>query len=379
MKVALVHDYLIDYGGAERVLESFMEIFPKAPLFVLIYRPSLLGKFRSRFQKRKIYQSFFGFLPFSNVLISPFRFLIPFLWNRFDFSDFDLIISSSSWAMAKGLKRSDKTIEVCYLHTPPRYLYGYETSKRWDNPLFRKIVWLYSILVNHFLRIYDFKSSRKVDYFLANSKNVATRIKKFYKRDSFLLYPPVDVKRIIQKRVERKKDRYFLTGGRLVSSKNFELVIYGCQKAGVNLKIFGRGPDEKKLKKIASKINNIKIDFLGQISDDELIFYLKNASGFILAQKDEDFGITSVEAQAAGCPVIAYRGGGYKETVVAGKTGVFFDDLSPFSLARAIWEVQKARISKDLCVKYSLRFSKERFKERFMNFLKRVKKDARTT
>lgn len=226
--------------------------------------------------------------------------------------------------MTKGFKKDPETssgrkqLEISYTHTPPRYLYGYDTSRNWGNGIFSKFVKLYSLIVNHFMRMYDFESAQKVDHFIANSKNVAVRIEKFYRRTSTVIYPPVDVEKIINS-PEEIKEEFVLTGGRLVAAKNFDLVIRACKKAGVPLKIFGSGVLENELKNMADE----NCEFLGELSELELYSYYKKAKGFIAAQKDEDFGITLVEAMAAGTPVIAFKGGGYEESVIEGKTGVF--------------------------------------------------------
>src|SRR3990167_8492495 len=190
MKVALVHDYLNEFGGAERVLEALCEIWPKAPIHTAFYKkgsPAYL-----RFKTRKIITTWAQNVPFfASRLHSPLRFLAPLIWGSFNFSQYDLVITSSSWYVTKGVVKrnttNDKreTLEICYCHTPPRYLYGYPTAKKQKGFLIKT----YALLVNHFMRVYDFESAQKVDYFIANSKEVAARIKKFYRRDSTVIYP----------------------------------------------------------------------------------------------------------------------------------------------------------------------------------------------
>ena len=340
MKVALVHDYLIDYGGAEVVLSALHEIYPQAPLYTLVLEKKRLGKFWGKFKDAKIITSWFNDLPFASRLISPLRFLLPLIWTSFDFSDFDVVITSASWAITKGVKKGNKTIEICYLHTPPRYLYGYDTSRKWQCRWFAPLIDFYALIVNHFLRQFDFKQAQKVDYFVANSENVGQRIKKFYRRSYQVLYPPVEIPSSGSSFSGIKRN-YFLTGGRLVVSKNFDLVIKACQKLGKPLKIFGVGPEETKLKKLAGK----KIEFVGQVTDAERSKLYQGAKAFIAAQKDEDFGLTPVEAQGNGCPVIAFRGGGYLESVVENKTGIFFDQLTAESLEEAIKKLERVRLN----------------------------------
>ena len=190
MKVVLVHDFLSEYGGAERVLEVLCEIFPKAPIYTAFYKKG--SPAYSRFKGKKIITSWAQNVPFfASRLHSPLRFLAPLIWNSFDFSKYDLVITSSSWYVTKGVVKrvrkteservKDKPIEICYCHTPPRYLYGYPTSVNWQK------YWpvrVYALLVNHFMRVYDFEAAKRGDYFIANSKEVAARIKKFYRLDS---------------------------------------------------------------------------------------------------------------------------------------------------------------------------------------------------
>lgn len=354
MKIALVHDYLIDYGGAERVLEVLHQMYPKAPIYTILVDRKGMGKFWERFEDAKIYTSWFGYLPFASKLISPFRFLIPLIWGSFDFGKYDLVITSASWAVTKGLSKN----EVCYLHTPPRYLYGYDTSRNWSKLWFGKLVDLYGLVVNHFMRQYDFLQAQKVKYFIANCANVAKRIEKFYRRTDYkIIYPPVEVEQIINSKLEPIAGDYYLTGGRMTAAKNFDLIIHACRKEKKALKIYGTGIEENNLR----RLSGAGIEFLGRVDDETLIALYKGAKAYILAQKDEDFGMTSVEAQAAGCPVIAFRGGGYTETVIDGKTGIFFDDLSVEGIIGAMRRLEKAKIKKEDCIDNSRKFSKERF------------------
>lgn len=377
--MALVHDYLIDYGGAERVLLALHEIYPEAPIYVSVLDKKGVGIFWKEFSKAKIISSWFNNLPFSNRLISPLRFLLPLIWGSFDLSKYDLIIDSSSWAVTRGFKKNDKQIEICYCHTPPRYLYGFDTSRRWTNRWFGKLIDIYALIVNHFMRMYDFDQAQKVDFFIANSKNTAERIRKYYRRESVVIYPPCEGSPLRMSRgsgmtsrlLSGMSDNYYLTGGRIVASKNFDLIIEACKKANVNLKIFGSGVEEGNLRKLADG----HIEFLGKISDEKKFLYYKNAKAFILAQRDEDFGITTVEANAVGCPVIAYKGGGYLETVIDNKTGIFFSDLTIDGLAKAIKRFERIKINPRDCVKRAKKFSKERFEKEIRRFIRDVTRD----
>lgn len=364
-KVALVHDYLNEFGGAERVLLAISELFPKAPIYT-IYAKKNSPAF-NQFQDKKIIQSWFSYLPFTHKLISPLRFLIPIIWNSFDFKDYDLVITSSSWAVTKGMRNAKQ--EICYLHTPPRYLYGYDTSRNWQNQWFSGAVKLYALIVNHFMRIYDFQKAQKPNLIIVNSENVGKRVEKFYRRSDYkIIYPPIDIMKFSHRltAISNKQD-YYLAGGRLVAAKNFDLIIKACKKLNVNLKIFGTGIEEKRLKKLAN--NNVK--FLGKVTDRELVVLYQNAKAFIVAQRDEDFGITPVEAASAGIPTIAYQGGGYLETVIDAQTGVFFNELTVDSLVKAIKKSQKMHFNQKTLLEHAQKFEKSNFQKQIKSVIMR--------
>src|SRR3990167_7512074 len=193
MKVALVHDYLKEYGGAERVLKTLSKMYPEAPIYTaFLVKGSTAEK---EFRNKEIYESWLAPLLKIWKLYSPLRFLTPLVWRSFDLSEYDLVITSCSWYITRGFKVGPKTKVIAYCHTPPRWLYGYETSvgftKYWP-------VKVYSAIVGHFMRIYDFKTAQPIKYWIANSKNVQERIKKFYRKDSVVIYPPVEVEKIIK-------------------------------------------------------------------------------------------------------------------------------------------------------------------------------------
>lgn len=362
-KIAIIHDYLIDFGGAERVLLALHEIYPTAPVYVSIYRQNRLGKFADKFKNAKIIQSWFGYLPFADRLISPLRFLLPAIWRSFDLTNYDLIISSVSWAVTKGFDKKNDAIEICYCHTPPRYLYGYDTSRKYSGFL-GKLIDIYSLLVNHFMLQYDFRQAQKVDYFIANSEEVRKRIAKFYRRDSTVIYPPVGINKF--KSTINNSGKYYLTGGRLTAAKNFDMVIHAFNKLMLPLKIYGSGPLERQLKNMA-KAN---IEFLGRVDDDKMSELYSEARTFIVAQKDEDFGMTVVEAMGYGTPVIAYKGGGYLESVIEGKTGLFFSELTVESLSEAIKKFGKIKFQPEDCINQAKKFSLARFKKEMISFVK---------
>ena len=236
MKIAIIHDYLNEFGGAERVLLALTEIWPDAPIYTAFYNKD--SEAYKRFKGKKIITSWVNKIPFfDKYLHSPLRFLAPTIWNSFDFSEFDIVISSASWYITKGFgsRGTDRRqpIEFCYCHTPPRWLYGYKTSielqKYWP-------VRIYAKVVGAFMRLYDFKAAQRVNYFIANSQNVADRIKRIYRRDAKVIYPPVEIPQI--GRVQ-KEDYYFISS-RIVGGKGLELAIKTAASLGIKLKIAGR-------------------------------------------------------------------------------------------------------------------------------------------
>lgn len=365
MKVALVHDYLKEYGGAERVLEALHEMFPKAPVYVAFYAPKGLGIHAARFKDWDIRTSWLQKVPFAGRFLSPLRILAPTIFESFDLSEYEVVISSCAIYFSKAVITKPKTLHISYIHTPPRYLYGYTTSfnykKRWWTRLGAEVM-------NHFLRIWDFETSQRPDILVANSENVAQRIKKFYRREATVVYPPVEVWRFSQLRGVGKGD-YFLSVSRLWKGKGVDLVIEASIAAGVPLKVVGTGPELENLKR--KTVSSGLIEFLGQIEDSDLPTIYSAAKALVVAAEDEDFGITVVEAQAAGTPVIALRAGGYLETVAEGKTGVFFDEPTVESLARVLQDFEPGRFQAQDCQKWAQHFSKERFKKDMLELIKK--------
>ncbi len=375
MKVAIVHDYIKEYGGAERVLEALCGIFPDAPIYTAFYDKK--GTAYEHFKSKKIIPSWAQYFPFFiSKLHSPLRFLAPLVWGSFDLSEYDVVISSASWYITKGFrKRFDKShfIEICYCHTPPRWLYGYNTSVNFQK---YPLVKAYAAIVGHFMRLYDFKAAQKVDYFIANSQEVTERIKKFYRRDSTVIYPPVDLpKSKIKNQISKKN--YYLIVSRIVGAKGLDLAIDAALEMGFKLKIAGSpsgyySEHKKLINKSQGKVypeRSRRVEFLGQVTDIELVKLYKGAKAFLALSKDEDFGITPVEAMLCGTPIIAFNGGGYKETVLDKKTGLLFDDLSVDGLISAIKQFNKLKISSKDCIEQAQKFSKERFKKEILDFV----------
>jgi len=370
-KIALVQDYLKEYGGAEAVFETLSDIFPEADIYTTLYCPRFFGPHRGRLEKKwgnRVHQSFFKFIPFAYKIISPLRLLSPLSFRLFDFSGYDLIISSATGAYFPNALNKKSAKLICYCHTPPRYLYGLPTARNLKKyPILNSLAGI----ANHFLRFFDFKYAQNVDQFIANSATTAARIQKFYRRDSIIINPPIDLPKVSPlSKGEAAKPRgieceqYFLTGGRLARAKRYDIAIEACNQLKIPLKIFGRdfAGFESELKKISGPT----IEFLGEVTQEEKAKLFSGASAYLFCSDNEDFGMVSVEAQSFGCPVIGYKSGGIVETVIDGKTGILFDELTPESCARAILKLNKLNIKTSDCVNNASKFSTK-------NFIKKIK------
>lgn len=369
MKVALVHDYLKEYGGAERVLEALHEIWPEAPLYTAYYNSRGLGINASKFKDWKVKTSWLQNLPFAGKLISPFRIFAPKIFEGFDFSDYDLVISSCNIYFSKAV-RAKKSIS--YIHTPPRYLYGYTTSFNYKKRWWTRII---AEAMNHYLRVVDFETSQRPNLLIANSENVKERIKKFYRRDADVIYPPVEVQELLK--VKKQKGKYFLTLNRLSRGKGTEVAVAACSKLGLPLKVASSGAELSNLKKIAGK----SVEFVGEVTEEEKAKLFSEAIALIACSEDEDFGISVVEAQAAGVPVIAAKAGGHLETVIPGKTGEFYtpgflgdfktyvDPISVDNLTDVLENFNPLRYKDSDLRGNAKKFSKENFKKKILEIV----------
>ena len=356
MKIALIHDHLIQEGGAERVLQILQEIYPQAPTYTLLYDKEKLGQlFKNKVIKTSFLQNWPGALKHYQWFL-PF---MPIATESYDLMDYDVVISSCS-AMAKGVITRSNTLHFCYCHTPTRYLWS-DTHRYVEELKYNRIVKKIIPLTLNKLRSWDQLAAQRVDFFIANSKNVADRIKKYYRRESIIIHPPVDTGKF---QISKKIEKYFLTGGRLVAYKRFDLAIQAFNRLGIPLKIFGTGPEERKLRELAKP----NVEFLGKIKPDELSKIYSQAMAFIHPQI-EDFGITAVESMASGRPVIAYASGGACETVVERKTGKFFDEQTWEALADAVVRFKAEDFNPIEIKNYAEQFSVERFKEEIKNFV----------
>ena len=282
MKIALVHDYLGEFGGAERVLLALSDMWPDAPIYTAFWRP---GDAWNRFKHRDVRVSWAHAIPFfATKLHSPLRFLAPAIWNSFDFSQYDIVLGSSSWYVTKGFLKKGNAVEICYCHTPPRWLYGYPTSIEWQK---YAIVRWYAKIVGFFMRQYDARAAMRVNYFIANSQNTARRIQKFYRRDSTVIYPPVHIPSFR----DVARGDYYLVISRIVGGKGLDLAIGAAKKLGIRLKIAGAPSGyAMELQKLIATAGKT-VEFLGYVSDKELTRLYAGARGFLALASDEDFGM----------------------------------------------------------------------------------------
>lgn len=369
IKIALVHDYLNQTGGGERVLEALYEIFPEATIYTSIYDEKLMSSWL-KIPKEKIKTNFISKLPLHNYLAKHYFFLYPLAFRLQNLDDADLVISTCSYA-SKFVRPKKGAVHICYLHTVPRFLWGYDTElsryyRRWFDRLLAPIYLILVPLLKALLRRSDYNAASKVDYFLTNSNEVKKRIKSHYKRDSVVIYPPVDTKRF-QIRNPEKNEEYYLVVSRLGGYKKVDIAIEAFNKLGANLKVVGDGPQFQVLKSMA-KAN---VEILGRLSDSEITNLMVNAKALVFPTH-EDFGIVPVEAMAAGVPVIAFGAGGALETVIEGKTGVFFEKQTPEAIINAVKKFETMKIDPEDCRKQAKKFSKEIFKEQMRIYVNKV-------
>ncbi len=369
MRIAIVHDQLAEFGGAERVLVSIKSLFPTAPVFTTTFSRKGLGEHSKYVTDWDVRLTWFGKIPIINRFYSPFRFLTPLIWEKLNLKEYDLIISSTGSWMCKGVITNKNATHISYIHHPPRYLYGYETAIEWQkNPIIK----VYGLIVNHFLRMWDFKASQRPNYLIANSIETKRRIEKFYRRDSVVIYPPVALapKPNLSQVGLRN---YYVTVSRLARAKHIDVLIKVANAQKFPLHIVGIGRDETYLKSIAGPT----ITFCGNLKDEELRKELAGARAFLFASVDEEFGIAPVEAMSHGVPVIAYASGGLKETVKDSENGYLYDELTDVKIAQSINRLNALSTSEyeTMCRKArteSEQYSEENFKKRFTEFVTKI-------
>ncbi len=363
MRVALVHDYLNQYGGAERVLEALHALYPEAPVYTSLYDPrSMPGAFR----RWDIRTSFLQHLPRRVSLARLYLTWYPYAFESFDLRGYDLILSSSS-AFAKGVIPPAGARHICYCHNPARFLWDAGSYLKYE-PLGWLAGWLLAG-VFHRLRLWDVAVNLRVDTFIANSRTVAARIARYYRRESTIIHPPVDVSSFP---VARGEGHYFLAGGRLVPHKRLDLAVAACTRLGLPLVVFGEGRDRARLERLAGPT----VRFVGRVSEAELRrLYLDCRA--LLFPGEEDFGIAPLEAMACGRPVIAYGAGGALETVVAGQTGLLFSPQEEEALVEVLTSFRDGDFDPARLRRHAEQFDVPRFQEKIRDLVQQVQNPGR--
>ncbi|MBX4188275.1 MAG: glycosyltransferase [Candidatus Doudnabacteria bacterium] len=354
MKIALVHDVLNQIGGAEKVLENFLQIWPEAVIHTVFYdEQKTFGIFAKYNKKISALNSF----PFSNSHPKLFFPVIPLAFESFKFDDYEVVISDSS-AFAKYAKAKNK-LHICYCHTPTRFLWtDTDYIDKQSYPFFLKIL---GELILPLMRKWDFAAAQRPNYYIANSRNVQDRIKKYYNRDSVVIPPPVDTERFY---FDGPKSNYFFVASRLEAYKNIEIVVEAFNELGWPLKVAGTGSRMEYLKTLARS----NIQFVGRISDDELRKCYSEAKAFVFPA-DEDAGIMVVESQACGTPVIAYGKGGSLETVIPGKTGEFFSAQTKESLIGILKQFDPTKYDPEQIRNHAMQYDKKNFQNQIRKFV----------
>jgi glycosyltransferase involved in cell wall biosynthesis len=362
LKTAIVHEWLVNYAGSERCVESFTNILQDASVFTLV---DFLNEEERRtiLKGKKTHTSFIQKLPLARTQHRKYLPLFPLAIEQFDLSEYDLVLSSSH-AVAKGVLTNSYQLHICYCYTPMRYAWDLYHIYLKEAGLLSGISGLTAKIILHKLRAWDIISSNRVDHFIAISNHIAKRIKKTYNRDSVVIYPPVDV-HLFECRSD--KEDFYLTASRMVSYKRIDVIVDAFSAMpDKKLVVIGDGPEMKKIKSKAGK----NVEILGYQAFASLKSYMQKAKAFIFAA-EEDFGIIAVEAMACGTPVIAFNKGGASETVSDDNTGILFDHQSPQSVKEAVLKFESIQDKFDPSIirAHSLQFGRNIFEEKIKQFV----------
>jgi glycosyltransferase involved in cell wall biosynthesis len=360
MKTAVIHEWLVTYAGSERVVEQILALYPEADLFSLVeFLPDELRHF---IRHKTVKTSFLQHLPFAKRRFRQYLPLMPLAIEQFDLSSYDLVLSSNH-AVAKGVVTRADQLHICYMHTPIRYAWDLQQQYLQGAKLDRGLPSMLVQILLHYLRLWDLASANRVDHFVANSRYVARRIRKTYRRPAQVIYPPVAVDRFYPK---AQRDEFYFTLCRFVPYKRVDVIVEAFTRMGLPLVVIGDGPGWARVKSLAGPT----IHLLGHQPDAVVVDHMQRCKAFVFAAA-EDFGIAPVEAQAAGAPVIAYGRGGATETVIPGKTGLFFAEQTVESLIETVqhFESGSCLFHPDELRQNAERFSPERFCQEFSVFI----------
>ncbi|MGC8873667.1 MAG: glycosyltransferase [Chloroflexia bacterium] len=362
MRIALVHDFFCQYGGAERVLEALHDLYPQAPVYLPFHDPRTAPPTWRRWEIRT---SFLQRFPAWKRFFRLYLLWYPLAFESFDLRGYDLILSSSS-AFAKGVIPAPGARHICYCHNPARFLWTPATYLERER-LGRAARILLAPALSR-LRVWDLSTNDRVDAFIANSRTVAQRIARFYRRESTVIHPPVAVGSFP---LAKGRGRYFLTGGRLVPHKRFDVAIQACSIVGLPLVVFGEGRDRRRLEALAGPT----VKFVGRVSEEKLRELYLDCRAFLFPS-EEDLGIGPIEAMACGRPVIAYAAGGALETVVPGRTGILFSPQRPEALVEVLAGFREEDFDPSAIRQHAEQFDTSVFRQRIAVFVSTAMEDV---
>lgn len=350
MKIALVHDDFLQWGGAERVVKAFTEIWPKAPIYTSVADEEIVAKWIG---KRTVVQSLLKYAPLIKRYRKAYLPFYPLAFQSMELSDYDVVLSSSA-RFAHTIKLTNGTRHIAYCHAPPRFIWRFENYVAHEQyPVLKKLILKPTV---RYFKETDAKAMHRVDEIIANSQHVAKQIQTIYKRHANVLSPFVDTELFSRGTISARGD-YYLIVSRLAPWKRIDLAILACKELNFPLIVVGKGEDKNRLKNLAV---GSKTTFLEGLTDKQLVNYYRGSRALIVTQ-EEDFGLTSLEAQACGKPVLAFARGGSLETIVKGKTGDFFKEQTVLSLKRKLKQFHETTYKSSGCIANAQRFSKERF------------------
>jgi glycosyltransferase involved in cell wall biosynthesis len=357
IKVAIVHDSFLYMGGAERVLLALLSIFPQADVYIPLIKADFADVISTKTTGR-LNTSWLNTLPIPVPLASLLKPFIFYYWENLNLDSYELVISSSHSFSSKSVITHHPTFHLSYVHTPPRYLYKEYSEMRWLRlPLVKSVL---APLFNY-LRKKDYAGAQRPNVLVANSTTVQQRIKKYYGRDSTVVYPPIS----LPTRLIHKQKSYYVCHSRLVTQKGIDIAVKACTQLSLDLLIIGTGPQEKKLRTMAGTT----ISFMGYVPDAGLAEIYAGAKALIYCSREEDFGMVPVEAMAHGVPVIAYNSGGVSETVINKKTGILFNKLTVPTLITAIKTFEKTPLSSGACRQRARMFDEKKFVQKLLAIL----------